>query len=137
MKVTDDVLKNVGKRLKEAREKQRFSQKELAEIMDVIPNQYSKVETGRVTPSLKTLVKAAQALKISIDELIFGEKPIEKPQIKNPTLAKNFERIEKLGPEELYFTNELLKLVLTRDSLKSIVGDYESVPLEFLKKHNK
>jgi transcriptional regulator with XRE-family HTH domain len=134
MNISNDFLSDIGTRLKITREKKRFSQKELSQLIEVAPNQYSKIEAGKVVPSLKTLARAAKILEVSADELIFGEEPIAKTETKNTALIQRIEHIENLPPEEKYIANELLTLIFTRNSLKNIVGSFESVPTNFLKK---
>lgn len=132
MNVSEKQLKEIGKNLRKIREEKRISQKELAEKMDVLPAQYGKVENGKVTPSLKTLLRAAHALNISLDIIVYGESK-QKISGYDSSLINQLERISKLPPKEKFMAKELLKLIFTRDSLKNIVNDYEDVPDGFLK----
>lgn len=59
------------KRLKELRKQKGWSQQKLAEKTDLSFNAITKIEQGLAKhPTLKTLVKLADAFGISIDELI-------------------------------------------------------------------
>lgn len=133
MNVSEKQLKEIGKNLRKIREEKRISQKELAEMMEVLPAQYGKVENGKVVPSVKTLLSAAHALDTSLDVIVYGESK-QKISGQDSALINTVGRISKLPPKERFMANELLKLIFTRDSLKNIVSDYEDAPDSFLKK---
>ncbi|OGV69936.1 MAG: hypothetical protein A3K19_02120 [Lentisphaerae bacterium RIFOXYB12_FULL_65_16] len=61
----------VGNRLRELREKQRFSMRALALKAGVAVSFLSKVEAGRGSPTLATLLKLLEALEVSAPEF-FG-----------------------------------------------------------------
>jgi len=67
MSTNQNLAKNV-KRLREAR---GLSQEKLARLADVANNTLIKMETGEnKNPTLETLKKVAQALGVSVDDLI-------------------------------------------------------------------
>jgi transcriptional regulator with XRE-family HTH domain len=45
-------------------------QKKLAELIGIKPNTLSAIECGRETPSLNVIIKAAQALGVTVDSLL-------------------------------------------------------------------
>ena len=57
-------------RLREYRTKIFMSQEVLAEKVGIKNSTVSDYEAGRYTPSLKTAIKIADVLKISLDELV-------------------------------------------------------------------
>ncbi len=60
----------IGKELKKARKKLNLKQIDIAEKVGINPNYYARLERGEETPSLDTLKKLAQVLKIkSLDIL--------------------------------------------------------------------
>ena len=63
----------LGKNIKTARKAKFLTQETLAEKIDVSPVFISQLETGARMPSLETLCKIADVLKISLDKLVFGE----------------------------------------------------------------
>ncbi len=133
MEVNEDFLKDIGNRLRDARQRKRYSQGDVADKMGVGTSQYGKLERGLVSPSLKTLVGVAKVLNISLDEIVFGEQQIEKNTSNSP-FSQQIERLENLPPDEKYLATEFLNLVFTRDSIQSIARGYKSVPKEFLKR---
>lgn len=64
------VIGTTPQRLRAARESRNLSQLELANLVGVGQTAISQFETGRASPSLKTLQKIASSLQISIAVLI-------------------------------------------------------------------
>ena len=62
--------KKLGKNLKMLRLKIKLSQGELSKSLNVDRAYISNIENGRMNPTLSTLEKIAQALKVSIKELV-------------------------------------------------------------------
>ena len=59
----------VGKRIQELRELKGVSQQDLAAKCNFEKSNMSRLESGRVNPTLSTLEKIANALEISLSEL--------------------------------------------------------------------
>lgn len=62
----------LGKRLASIRKEQKITQERLAEMTDLANNYISNIETGRSIPSLETLVKLCESLKITPNDLLLG-----------------------------------------------------------------
>lgn len=62
--------KKLGKNLKMLRLKRKLSQGELSKSLNVDRAYISNIENGRMNPTLSTLEKIAQTLKVSIKELV-------------------------------------------------------------------
>lgn len=62
--------KLMGQRLRSIRKKQGLTQEQVAEKAEISPQHYSGVETGGVKVSLPALVRIANALSASMDELL-------------------------------------------------------------------
>ncbi len=79
-----DVKKLLGSRIKELRKFRKMTQEKLAELIDIEPNNVSKIEIGKNYPSPDNLAKIALALNIEIYELFMfdnGQKSIEEIKI--------------------------------------------------------
>lgn len=68
--MVDLNYKLMGQRLRAIRKKQGLTQEQVAEKADISPQHYSGVETGGVKISLPALVRVANALNSSMDELL-------------------------------------------------------------------
>lgn len=62
-----------GKTIKELREKKRYTQKQLAELLNVSDKTISKWETGKGLPDVGIIAELAATLGISLTELLTGE----------------------------------------------------------------
>ena len=60
----------VGARIRNARERAKMTQEDLAAVLDMSPTHISVIERGVKTPKLETLVNIANALQVSTDMLL-------------------------------------------------------------------
>lgn len=67
-----EILRIVGKRIKEVRESKGLSQVELVGKMqgEIDPTNISRIESGRTNPTIYTLYRISEALEVKISELI-------------------------------------------------------------------
>ncbi len=63
-------LVSLGARIKYFRNEKKLSQEALAEIVSVNNDYISRIENGRLRPSLMLLVSIANALEVSVDDLL-------------------------------------------------------------------
>lgn len=66
----DHDYKAIGRRIKIARIKADLTQERLAERVNVSPSHMSNIETGTTRVSLTALVAIANALSVTLDDLI-------------------------------------------------------------------
>ena len=70
----------LGQRIRKYRRQKKYTLEQLAERLDVSTTFIGQIERATGKPSLETLVKIANALEVSTDELLFdglGEKAAE------------------------------------------------------------
>lgn len=72
---TELNYKLVGQRIRTTRKKRRMTQEQLAELSEISPQHCSGIETGAAKVSLPALVKIANALDVSMDELLLDSIP--------------------------------------------------------------
>ena len=63
---------DIGHRIKTTRKKQNISQERLAELADISVSHMSHIETGQTKLGLPAMVRIANGLSISVDELLCG-----------------------------------------------------------------
>ena len=63
----------LGQRVKYLRHLANLTQAQLAEMTNISINYVSEIETGVASPTLKTLLRLAQALHVEIKELFYFE----------------------------------------------------------------
>jgi DNA-binding XRE family transcriptional regulator len=66
----DSYKKEVGKKLKEARESKNLTQSDLAKKADINVNYYARIERGEENPSLEVLQKLFKALNIKSSDIL-------------------------------------------------------------------
>ena len=64
------LLKRIGKRIREIRIAKGMSQQELAALLDYEKSNMSRLESGNINPTIATLYKVANALKVSLCEIV-------------------------------------------------------------------
>ena len=69
----DDLLNQIGQRIRKHRERSRLSQEQLAERADVSSQTISTAETGKKRLRVENIIKICEALEISPDYLLLGE----------------------------------------------------------------
>ncbi|REC45876.1 MULTISPECIES: helix-turn-helix domain-containing protein [Chryseobacterium] len=67
-----EILKSVGKRIKEMRESKGLSQVDLVGRMsgEIDPTNISRIESGRTNPTIYTIFRIAEALDVSPKEIL-------------------------------------------------------------------
>ena len=63
------MKKMFGKRLRELRRQKNITQEQMAEKIDIKPENYSRIENGLSFPKPENIVKISKALDIEIAEL--------------------------------------------------------------------
>lgn len=71
----------VGNKIKEYRELNKMTQKDIAEILGVEPATISKYEAGTIEPSIESLKRLAETFNVTIDELIKDEEKFDVSKI--------------------------------------------------------
>ncbi len=65
-----EITYNIYMKLKELREENCVSQKEIAEFLNIKQNTYSQYETGRRQLPIDTLIKLSKFYKVSTDYIL-------------------------------------------------------------------
>jgi transcriptional regulator with XRE-family HTH domain len=77
---TDDVLRDVGPRLRELRKKSGHTLAALAETTGISVSTLSRLESGQRKATLELLLPLARAYRVPLDELV-GAPPIGDPRV--------------------------------------------------------
>ena len=76
MKERKPINLEIGQRIRDKREKLRLSRECLAERSGISPRFEADIERGIVGPSLTTLKRICEALGISSDSILWGDKAV-------------------------------------------------------------
>lgn len=68
---------SIANKIKEYRELNKMTQKDIAEILEVEPGTVSKYESGMIEPNIESLKRLAETFNITVDELIKDEEKLD------------------------------------------------------------
>lgn len=112
-------MDSIGDNIKKLREQKGLSQKELAGLIGVNPAQYGRVENSKVEPTLKTLLKIASALEVSLDDIVKGKTdPLQEMEVKDKSLADKIRLIDQLPEDEKATVLKVIDMALTKMKMK-------------------
>lgn len=86
------IYKEIGKRIKQRRKELSLTQEKLSEMLEISPTYISEIERGTGIPSLATITKLGNILKLDLDYLILG--------ISDTNIDKTFSKILEKIPKE-------------------------------------
>ena len=95
---------SIGERVRTFRRQKGWTQEELAEASDVEPSNISHIERAATKVSLPTLLRIANALEVTLDELVFAS--LVKSQ--NISLKMIDELLQDCTPQELQAIAEIV-----------------------------
>jgi len=72
MRQKKEINVRIGANIQSARERAKYTQEELSEMIGVTPNHLSAIERGASGASLETIEKLCQLFGVSADSLLFG-----------------------------------------------------------------
>lgn len=99
-----------GDNLKRIRTEKGISQGALAELLSMHAAHISRYERNSTLPSIEVLKKIADALNVSIDELVYGKQDEKvKSKLNDSELLSMFNRVQSLSKTELNCVKSLLK----------------------------
>ncbi len=113
----------IGGNIRTVREQKHLSQKELAAAIDVAPTQYSRVDTGKVMPTLKTLIKIAKVLDVPLDAFVNAQgSTAQEVTIKDKSLFDKVRLIDQLPAEEKAMILQVIDLALNKKKFKDLLS---------------
>lgn len=127
MMKASDILAKVGANIKAVRLERGLQQKEVASMVGVSLSQYGRIENGNSSASIVILVKIANGLDISLDELVFGKHlstDEEDVVINDKVLAQKMQELDQLTDEEKEVANELIDLLVAKKRFKELMSRF-------------
>ena len=117
----------LAQRLKILREKRKLTQTRLANLMGVSPRVYNRWENGDSTPYWDSIVKIANLLDVSLDEMAGRSNPSDTTVIRNPKLHELYKKIDVLTDEEQQALIVLIDSVIARSKMNKIMQDSQGI----------
>ena len=72
----------IGQAIKKARETEKITREQLAEVLDIAPRHIQAIENEGQRPSLQLFIRLITIFNISIDQYIFPDKEINKTTLR-------------------------------------------------------
>ncbi len=108
-----------GDNLKRLRTEKGISQGDLADLIKMHSTHISRYERGLTSPTVDVIRKIADALKVSADELIYGDKEQKaKEKITDNELLQMFSQVQTLKKDELQCVKSLLGAYIFKTDLQ-------------------
>ena len=86
---------NIGEKIKNAREENKLTQTQASEILMVSRQTISNWETGKSLPDILSVIHMSELYKISLDELLKGDKAMIEKIEKDVEISKTEKKIIK------------------------------------------
>lgn len=105
------MINSIGKRLSDARKAKNLTQETFSELTGISVSQISRIETGKASTSIDTLVIFCEKLDIGLDYLLYDYFPPD-TKIQDPTIQQIITLIEPMKERDLTFLLEYIKLYI-------------------------
>lgn len=123
-RMMDQELLHIGPRLRSLRRKKRLSQQQVADLSSIGKAMVSKIETGRVIPTLPVLFRFLRAVDCSAEEFFQGVDNRSTPRYVHRTAASS-EPLERELASLGFQYYELLEGVGTNFAARAVILEIE------------
>lgn len=114
----------LSKRIRELRKERKWSQGELAQKIDAADSrQISRYEHGRITPSVETTVKIAQAFDVTTDYLLIENAPRKPFIMEDKEVLTHIENIQKLSEKDRECLFHIIDALMAKKKIKSFAQE--------------
>ena len=110
-------------RLRQLRKARRLTQTRVAELLGVSPRVYTRWENGGATPLFGTVVKIADILDVSLDELAGRKEGNGDARIHNPELHRLYRKVDQLSDEDQNALVILLDSLVKRSRVSRVMAE--------------
>ncbi len=114
------LRKAFGTRVKDLRKQRHWTQKELANRVDIRFQLLNKYEGGQHIPPADTLVRLAEALDTTVDYLLTGN-PVKDSPLANSTLFKRFKTLETFSEEDRVTVINVIDAIIAKRQVESAI----------------
>ena len=108
-------MTNIASNIKQLRKFKKLSQKEVALSIDIAQGQYSRIESGKVVPTIPTLEKIAKLFEVSLSDLVKENTDTENV---NVPLLEKVKLIDQLEQEEKSALLKIIDIALSKKKFK-------------------
>jgi transcriptional regulator with XRE-family HTH domain len=119
-----DLRKAFGTRLKALRKQKGWTQKELANQLDIRYSHLNKYENGMHAPPLEKLTQLADIFDVSLDYLVMGL-PMEESPIRNEVLYKRFKTLETFDDDDKTTVIKIIDAIIAKRQVENAIRPLE------------
>jgi transcriptional regulator with XRE-family HTH domain len=117
-----------AERLRLLREARQITQTRLATLLDVDPRVYNRWERGTSSPQFDTVVKIANILQVSLDELAGRSVSITEPKIHNVELLNLYQQVDSLPDTDQQALVSVIDGLVKKSQMERVVGKRATAP---------
>jgi len=119
-----DAMTEFPQRLRSLRSERKLTQARVAELLGVSPRVYTRWENGDAVPLFATVVKIADILNVTLDELA-GRKELAaaEARIRNPELHRLYGKVDLLADEDQKALLVVLDSLVKRSSMSRLMAE--------------
>ena len=107
-----DIQELFSNNLKAIRKEKGLSQQSIADLSGMIASTYNRIENMKVSPSIDTVEKIANAMDVTISDLF------QSRELSDKSLIQKLEMIEKLSEYNQNVTDILFDTIIEKDKLE-------------------
>ncbi len=111
-----------SERLKALREARGLTQSRLAEMIEALPRVYNRWERGHIVPQLDSLIKLADVLQVSLDELVGRVDVNNNVKIRNHVLHELWQQADSLPDEEQKALITVINSFVKKSMVEKAIG---------------
>ena len=119
----DLTVADFAERLRTLRTQRKLTQTRLAELLDVSPRVYNRWEKSEVTPHFDTVVKIADLLQVSLDELAGRQEVTSEPVVHDHRLHSLWQQVDRLSDEDQRALTILLESLVKRAKFERVMQE--------------
>lgn len=112
----------IGEKIKALRVDKKLSQKEVAISIGIDQAQYSRIESGKVEPTLSSLEKIAEALGVKVADLFSEEKTTDVNSY-DSNLVERLRLIDELDEQERKSIFSIIDMAISKKRLKDYLNN--------------
>ncbi len=112
-------MNDFAENLKKCRTQKGISQEAISKKISIHPVQFSRYERGQSVPSIEVVQKIADALEVSIDQLVYGDQDNKAEQsISDRELLSMFKKDQLLSERQKETVKDFLSSYILKNDLK-------------------
>lgn len=120
----DWSMTDFHQRLRTLRSSRKLTQARVAELLGVSPRVYTRWENGDAVPLFATVVKIADILNVTLDELAGRQElAASEARIKNPELHRLYKKVDLLPDEDQKALLVVLDSLVKRSGMSRLMAE--------------